>query len=98
MRRDHMCNYPVGVDPVWSLASTKLQFTNNIKMKISVIIGVIHMSIGIICKGTNAIYFRRWVVLITEVITGLIILIGLFGWMDLLIFAKWFKHLDLQDR
>jgi hypothetical protein len=25
----------------------------------------------------------------TEVVTGLIILIGLFGWMDILIFSKW---------
>lgn len=25
----------------------------------------------------------------TEVVTGLIILLGLFGWMDILIIAKW---------
>jgi len=27
--------------------------------------------------------------LIFEVITGLVILLGMFGWMDLLIFSKW---------
>jgi len=26
----------------------------------------------------------------TEVVTGVLILGGLFGWMDLIIFAKWF--------
>ncbi len=67
-------------------------------MKLSVIVGVIHMSIGIIIKGTNSVYFRRWAVLFTEVITGLIILLALFGWMDILIYAKWFKRLDIEDK
>jgi len=59
-------------------------------MKTSVIIAVFHMSMGIVIKGTNAIHFSRWMVLVFEVITGFIILFGLFGWMDVLIFAKWF--------
>jgi V-type H+-transporting ATPase subunit a len=67
-------------------------------MKLSVIFGVIHMSIGIIQKGSNAIFFRRWADLFTEVITGLFILIGLFGFMDILIYGKWFKELDIQDK
>lgn len=44
---------------------------------------------GVATKGLNAIYFGRWIVLFTEVLTGLIIMLGLFGWMDVLIFAKW---------
>ena len=47
------------------------------------------MSMGVVTKGANAIYFGRWVVLFSEVVTGLIIMLGLFGWMDILIFAKW---------
>jgi hypothetical protein len=35
-------------------------------------------------------------VLITEVIVGLIILFGLFGWMDTLIFAKWFAAVNIE--
>jgi hypothetical protein len=31
------------------------------------------------------------------VITGLIILLGLFGWMDYLIFAKWIYPLDVDS-
>jgi len=95
LRSSFDCNYPVGVDPVWQLATTKLTFTNNIKMKLAVIIGVVHMMMGIIVKGTNAVYFRRWPDLFTEVFTGFIILFGLFGWMDILIFAKWFTNLDI---
>ena len=30
----------------------------------------------------------------TEVVTGLIILLGLFGWMDILIIAKWFYPME----
>lgn len=56
------------------------------------------MSIGIVIKGTNNIKDKKWVELVTEVIGGLAILIGLFGWMDLLIFGKWFKELDIEDR
>ena len=67
-------------------------------MKLSVIVGVIHMTIGIICKGTNAVYFRQWAVLFCEVVTGIIILLAIFGWMDYLIYAKWFKRLDIQDK
>jgi len=88
----------MGVDPIWGITSNKLSFVNVIKMKVSVIMAIFHMSIGIIMKGTNSIYFGRWLYLITEVIFGLIILLGLFGWMDLLIIAKWFTNVDIDDR
>jgi V-type H+-transporting ATPase subunit a len=65
-------------------------------MKLSVIFGVLHMTMGIITKGTNCVYFRDWPSLVTEVIAGLIILLGLFGWMDLLIIAKWLCDLDID--
>jgi len=66
-------------------------------MKVSVIMAIFHMSIGIIMKGTNAVYFGKWADLITEVIFGLIIFWGLFGWMDMLIIAKWFNNIDIED-
>lgn len=89
--------YPAGIDPIWGVTNNKLQFINVIKMKISVIMAIFHMSIGIIMKGTNAVYFKRPVELVTEVIFGLIILWGLFGWMDALIIAKWFHFTDIED-
>ena len=98
LRNSHQCNYAVGFDPVWALTKTRLTFSNNVKMKLAVIMGVIHMSIGIVIKGSNALYFRRWADLWTEVCTGLVILLGLFGWMDVLIYAKWFHYLDIEDK
>ena len=55
-RRNNKCVYPFGQDPVWSAAVNKLTFVNSIKMKMSVIFGVLHMSFGIACKGTNMIF------------------------------------------
>jgi len=91
------CTYLMGQDPVWGLASNKLTLINNIKMKMSVIFGVVHMSMGIFIKGTNAVYNRDYATLITEVVAGYIILWGLFGWMDALIIAKWFHRIDIED-
>ena len=47
------------------------------------------MSMGIIVKGFNACFRGQNMVLVFEVITGIIILNGLFGWMDFLIISKW---------
>lgn len=97
LRNSFDCVYPAGLDPIWGVTNNKLQFINVIKMKISVIMAIFHMSIGIIMKGTNAVYFKDPVTLIAEVIFGLIILLGLFGWMDALIIAKWFHYTDIED-
>lgn len=90
------CTYPFGLDPVWSVAENELTIINNIKMKLSVIFGVFHMSIGIFMKGTNMVYQRKWLELFTEVVAGFFILFFLFGWMDILILSKWFKTPDIS--
>jgi V-type H+-transporting ATPase subunit a len=88
---DTHCVYPFGMDPTWFLDSNDiLVVQNSMKMKISVIIAVMHMTMGIVVKGMNARYFKQPIVFWFEVITGIIILNGLFGWMDVLIFIKWF--------
>jgi len=91
------CNYPMGTDPIWGIASNKLTFINGIKMKLSVIFGVLHMTMGIMHKGTNTIFFKDWPSFFTEVVAGTIILLGLFGWMDLLILGKWLTDLNIED-
>lgn len=67
-------------------------------MKISVIMGIFHMTIGILMKGTNAVYHGHWIDLITEVIFGLVIFYALFGWMDMMIISKWFLDINIEDR
>ena len=58
-------------------------------MKMAVIMAVFHMSTGIICKGLNAIFFRKWLVFFFEVVAGLMIFWGLIGWLVFLVFFKW---------
>jgi V-type H+-transporting ATPase subunit a len=91
------CVYPIGVDPAWYLGSNELTFLNSLKMKISVILGVLQMSLGVIMKGLNAIYFRNYLDFIFEFIPQIILLLVLFGYMDWLIIAKWltnFTHIE----
>jgi len=84
------CVYPFGLDPAWFLDQNNILTVQDcFKMKLAVIIGVAHMTMGICTKGLNAVYHKQYLVLWTEVVTGLIILLGLFGWMDILIIAKW---------
>ena len=78
------------MDPTWFLSENDiLVVQDSMKMKISVIIGVLHMSMGIFTKGLNAMYTKDRMIFWTEVVTGMIILNGLFGWMDILIIIKW---------
>jgi len=66
-----------------------LAFTNNLKMKISVILAILQMSLGILMKGFNAIHFKRPLDFLFEFIPQIILILALFGWMDILIIAKW---------
>ena len=97
-RKSPECVYLFGYDPAWGQSSNTLAVANNVKMKMSVIFGVLHMTIGIIMKGMNAIHFRQRAVLWTEVVAGIVILLGLFGWMDILIFAKWLLPNDIDNQ
>jgi V-type H+-transporting ATPase subunit a len=51
------CVYPIGIDPIWYLSKNELAFMNSLKMKLSVILGVLQMSLGVCMKAANAIHF-----------------------------------------
>lgn len=81
--------YPIGLDPVWAVAQNNLNFVNSLKMKISVIIGVVHMTLGVFIKASNSIYFGKYMDFFFEFIPQLAFLLTLFGYMDFLIIYKW---------
>lgn len=83
------CVYPFGVDPKWHSASNELSFMNSLKMKLSVIFGVIHMLLGITMKGLNSLYFGSKTEFIFEFIPQIIFMTFLFGYMNIMIIIKW---------
>lgn len=62
------CVYPVGLDPAWFVAKNELNYVNSLKMKISVILGVLQMSLGVCMKAFNSLYFGNYLDLCCEFI------------------------------
>lgn len=81
--------YPFGVDPAWHGSRSELPFLNSLKMKMSILIGVAQMNLGIILSFFNALYFKNPVNVWFQFIPQMIFLNGLFGYLSLLIILKW---------
>lgn len=62
------CVYSFGMDWRWYEATNILTFFNSFKMKLAVILGVMQMTLGIVLRGMNAIYFKDFLSFFTEVI------------------------------
>lgn len=50
--------YPFGVDPIWHGTKSELPFLNSMKMKMSIVLGVTHMNLGIVMSLYNNLYFK----------------------------------------
>ena len=81
--------YGLGVDPAWHGARTELQFLNSVKMKASIVIGVVQMNAGIALSLLNQRASRDRLSTVTEFIPQVIFLNALFGYLCLLIVVKW---------
>lgn len=51
------CVHMPGLDPAWYVSTNEITYQNSFKMKVAVIIGVCHMSMGIVMKAFNSVYF-----------------------------------------
>jgi len=85
--------YPFGVDPVWQISINKIVFLNAFKMKVSIIVGVIHMLFGLLLSLWNSKYFQRASNIYCEFIPQFIFLSAMFGYMSLLMFHKWTAYI-----
>lgn len=83
------CVYPFGLDPKWYIASNELTFFNSLKMKLSVVIGVSHMLLGIFLKSLNCIHFSNYMDLLFEFVPQILFMCCTFGYMVVCIFVKW---------
>lgn len=85
--------YPIGMDPVWQVATAnKIIFQNSYKMKISIILGVVHMIFGVSLSLHNHTYFKNRNALLYEFIPQLVFLIMMFFYLALLMFIKWNRY------
>ncbi|XP_052069690.1 V-type proton ATPase 116 kDa subunit a 1-like isoform X3 [Mytilus californianus] len=82
--------YPLGLDPIWNAATNKITYTNSFKMKLSVILGISQMTLGVLLSLVNHIYFKRTLEALVEFIPALLFLLCLFGYLVGLVFYKWF--------
>ncbi|KAM6159353.1 V-type proton ATPase 116 kDa subunit a 3 isoform 2-T2 [Rhynchocyon petersi] len=83
--------YPFGIDPIWSLAINHLSFLNSFKMKMSVILGVIHMAFGVVLGVFNHVHFGQHYRLLLEFLPQLTFLLGLFGYLVFMVIYKWLR-------
>uniref|UniRef100_A0A8C1YDT4 V-type proton ATPase subunit a n=1 Tax=Cyprinus carpio TaxID=7962 RepID=A0A8C1YDT4_CYPCA len=81
--------YPFGIDPIWGLANNHLTFLNSYKMKMSVIIGVIHMTFGVCLSVFNYIHFREISSVFLVLIPELCFMLCLFGYLIFMVIYKW---------
>ncbi|TYI64895.1 hypothetical protein E1A91_D09G120600v1 [Gossypium mustelinum] len=81
--------YPFGVDPSWRGSRSELPFLNSLKMKMSILLGVAQMNLGIILSYFNARFFRSSLDIRYQFVPQMIFLNSLFGYLSLLIIIKW---------
>lgn len=81
--------YGFGLDPIWKTSENELLFFNSFKMKLSVILGIIQMTFGILLKGANALHFREYASFVLEFVPQLVFAVSLFCYMVVLIVMKW---------
>ena len=73
--------YGFGLDPVWKKSGNGLTFTNSYKMKLAVILGFSHMTLGIILAMCNAYCAGDYVTLFAERLPQLVLMVSLIGYM-----------------
>ncbi|KAM3864077.1 V-type proton ATPase 116 kDa subunit a isoform 10-T10 [Diretmus argenteus] len=84
--------YPIGIDPIWNIATNKLTFLNSFKMKMSIILGVIHMLFGVTLSLFNHLYFKKPLNIYLGFIPEIVFMSSLFGYLALLVFYKWVAY------
>ncbi|KAI9220994.1 V-type ATPase, V0 complex, 116kDa subunit family [Blastocladiella britannica] len=81
--------YPIGIDYVWQFAENKLLFTNSYKMKMSIVLGVLHMTFATFLSLFNHLHFGKKINIYTMFIPQVLFMQSIFGYLVVCIIYKW---------
>lgn len=81
--------YPFGLDPAWHGADNALVFTNSLKMKMSIIMGVVHMTFALCLQIPNHLHFKTKKFILVEWLPQFLFLECIFGYLVLMVLYKW---------
>ncbi|WFD08436.1 hypothetical protein MVES1_003812 [Malassezia vespertilionis] len=81
--------YPIGLDPTWHGADNNLVFTNSLKMKLSIILGVAHMTFALMLNIPNDLHFKHANWIWAELLPQVLFMESLFGYLVITIIYKW---------
>lgn len=86
--------YPLGFDPIWKGSSNGLTFFNSYKMKLSIVLGVAQMVLGICMSYLNAKQYKHPVDVWYVFVPQMIFMNAIFGYLVVLIILKWSINWD----
>jgi len=94
VKKNH--TYPFGLDYIWRRAENELFLSNSLKMKLSIIFGVVQMEAGIVLSLFNHLHFRHKLDVYFEFIPQILFMTCTFGYLCFLVFYKWLSY-NIED-
>lgn len=86
--------YPFGIDPTWHHAENSMTFTNSLKMKMSLILGFVHMTIGSTIDIINVLYEKDYITYYFVSLPQFFAFTLFLGYLVFLCVYKWLVTID----